>query len=104
MMNVLASVSCSSLLHELPHRILQASLKSRRGDLGCSKLASPKPRLQTKFDFQEVPSKKAASTLALSKPDIGPQSRPRARAAIIRYAPCRLPLRKAVDSINGLFP
>src|SRR5882757_1082379 len=56
-----------------------------------------------KFDFQVVPSKKAASTLALSKPDIGPQSRPAERAAMMKYAPCRLLLRNAVDSINKWF-
>jgi len=32
----------------------------------------------------DVPAKNAASTLALSNPDIGPQSRPTARAAAIR--------------------
>ena len=43
----------------------------------------------------DVPLKKASSTFAASKPVIGPVSRPSARAAMIRYAPCRVPLRKA---------
>ena len=42
------------------------------------------PMLIRKLDFTVVPAKNAASTMALSKPDIGPQSRPSARAAMIR--------------------
>ena len=37
-----------------------------------------------KLDLMAVPAKNAASKAALSKPDIGPQSSPNARAAIIR--------------------
>ena len=40
-----------------------------------------KPRLQRKFDLMSVPAKNSLSTPALSKPDIGPASRPSARAA-----------------------
>src|ERR1700691_6156935 len=53
-----------------------------------------------KFDSIRVPEKNAWSTAALSKPDIGPQSRPNARAAIMRYPPCKLPLRIAVTSAS----
>src|SRR5207245_8623108 len=65
--------------------------------------------LHTKFDLivpdtysSHIPSrstpapKNSSSTLALSNPDIGPQSSPRARAAIIRYAPCNVLFRFAV--------
>ena len=41
-------------------------------------------KLKIKFDFTLLFAKKVASTLALSKPDIGPQSNPKARAAIIK--------------------
>ena len=58
----------------------------------------PYPTLQMKLDLMRVPEKKARSTPALSKPDIGPQLSPSARAAMMRYAPCRLPLRIAVAS------
>ncbi len=54
--------------------------------------------LQIKFDWIRVPEKKALSTPALSKPDMGPQSSPNARAAIIRQAPCSVPFRMAVTS------
>jgi hypothetical protein len=37
----------------------------------------------------------------VSKPDIGPQSRPRARAGMIMWAPCRLDLRFAVASTSS---
>lgn len=48
--------------------------------------------------------KNSSSTLALSKPDIGPQSSPRARAAMMRYPPCSVLLRFAVTPANsGLF-
>jgi hypothetical protein len=40
--------------------------------------------LQIKFDWIRVPEKKALSTPALSKPDMGPQSSPNARAAMMR--------------------
>src|SRR3569833_3339284 len=51
-----------------------------------------------KLDFTLVPAKNSSSTLALLKPDIGPQSRPTARAAMMKYAPCSEPLRNAVCS------
>src|SRR3979411_2994634 len=66
--------------------ILPACSKLRRGPRGNSFSGSPYPMLQRKFDFQDVPLKKASSTLALSKPDIGPMSSPSARAASIRKA------------------
>src|SRR3981081_1005177 len=56
--------------------ILPACSKLRRGPRGNSFSGSPYPMLQRKFDFQDVPLKKASSTLALSKPDIGPMSSP----------------------------
>jgi len=37
-----------------------------------------------KLDFTLPSGKNAASTLALSKPDIGPQSKPSARAASMK--------------------
>ena len=40
--------------------------------------------LQMKFDWIRVPEKTALSTPALSKPDMGPQSNPNARAATMR--------------------
>ena len=51
-----------------------------------------------------VPAQQAASSLALSKPLIGPQSRPTARAAMMRQPPCRLELRNAVVSANSFLP
>ena len=51
-----------------------------------------------------VLAKKASSTLAFSNPDIGPQSRPRARAARMKYPLCKVPLRKAVVSISLSLP
>src|SRR2546423_15694522 len=56
---------------------------------------------QMKFDLIDVPPKKVASTVALLNPDIGPQSRPTARAARIRHAPCSVPLRNAVVSAKA---
>src|SRR6266536_2883015 len=80
------------------HKRVQASLKSRRGPRGKSFDRSTWPRLHRKLDFTcpagknscSQPShswpapKNSSSTFALSNPDIGPQSRPKARAAIIR--------------------
>src|SRR5690606_6375700 len=63
--------------------ILQASSKGRRGLRGNTPFGTPWPRLQRKFDLTVVPEKKASSTFFISKPDMGPQSRPRERAAII---------------------
>ena len=59
-------------------------------------LSSPYPRLHRTFDLTVVPAKNATSTLALSNPDIGPQSSPRARAASMKYAPCSDEFRSAV--------
>src|SRR5262249_10955196 len=75
-----------------------ASSNVSRGARGWSLLASPDPRLHRKFDLMVVPAKNAASTLALSKPDMGPQSRPRARAASMKYAPWSDEFRSAVYS------
>ena len=61
------------------------------------------PRLQRKFDFQRPSGKNAASTLALSNPDIGPVSRPSARAAMMKYAPCSEPLRKATVALPAFY-
>ena len=62
----------------------QASSKARRGLRGKIFAGSALPRLMRKFDFQRPSGKNAASTLALSKPDIGPQSSPSARAAMMK--------------------
>src|SRR5690606_938036 len=77
------------------HSMRQASSNSSRGARGCTLAGSPMPRLTRKLERIFVPAKNAASTLAVSKPDIGPQSRPSARAGRIKEAPCRLPLRSA---------
>ncbi len=66
-----------------------ASSKSRRGDRGNSPAGSPWPRLQRKLDRQPRSARNSSSTMALSKPDIAPVSSPSARAARIRYAPCK---------------
>src|SRR5262249_28002160 len=74
-----------TILHwQVGHTTLQALSKVGRGGRGWGLLASPWPRLQRKLDLIVVPAKKAASTLALLKPDIGPQSRPKARAASMK--------------------
>ena len=65
--------------------------------------ASPYPRLQRKLDFQRPSGKNSASTFALSKPDIGPQSSPSARAAMMKYPPWMLPFRKAVTRASSSF-
>src|SRR5207249_4452372 len=84
---------------EAPFRqtTLHASSKLRRGARGNSLLASPYPRLQRKLDLT-FPAKNSASTFALLKPDIGPQSSPSARAASMKYAPWSEPFRSATYS------
>jgi len=62
----------------------QASSKLSRGLRGNSLAGSPVPRVQMKLLRTCVPAQKAASTRAASKPLIGPQPRPSARAAMIR--------------------
>src|SRR4029077_10816691 len=47
----------------------------------------PYPMEQMKLDLMRVLAKNSESTASFLKPDIGPQSSPNARAAIIRYAP-----------------
>src|SRR5690606_27895365 len=54
----------------------QASSNGRRGERGKRLAGSPWPRLTRMLDRIVVPAKNASSTLALSKPVIGPQSRP----------------------------
>src|SRR5690606_25848386 len=66
------------------HRIRVASWKDRQGERGITLAGSPTPRLTMMSERIEVPAKKAASTMALSKPVIGPASRPSERAARIR--------------------
>src|SRR5690606_15725594 len=66
------------------YSILQASSKPSRGERAKMLAGSPLPRLTRKLERIRVPAKNSASTFALSKPDIGPQSRPSARAAISR--------------------
>ena len=65
-------------------RIRQASSNASRGARGCSFDGSPYPRLHRKFDLTVPSGKNSASTLAWSKPPIGPQSSPSARAAMMR--------------------
>jgi PhzF family phenazine biosynthesis protein len=62
----------------------QASSNARRGLRGKILAGSALPRLTRKLDLQRPSGKNAASTLALSNPDIGPQSRPSARAAMMK--------------------
>src|SRR5262249_40585687 len=66
------------------HRILHASSKSRRPARGRTLFGSPKPMLQRKFDLMAVPEKNALSTPSWLNPPIGPQSRPIARAAMMK--------------------
>src|SRR6266849_751724 len=61
-------------------------------------------RLQRRLTFHLPSGKNSAFSFSASKPDIGPQSNPRARAARMKYAACSEPLRKAFSSIRGLFP
>jgi hypothetical protein len=62
------------------------------------------PEIAQKVDFPLPVRKKSALTLLAAKPDIGPQSSPKARAARMKYAACSELLRNAVSSISGLFP
>src|SRR5262245_23085134 len=80
---------------------VQASWKSRRGNFTMTLDGSPWPTLQRKLDFTRPSGKNSASTFALSKPDMPPTSRPTARAASMKYAPCRVPLRKATISVGA---
>ena len=64
-----------------PQTMRQASSNDSRGLRANSLVGSPWPRLQMKLVLTSVPAQNAASTLAWSKPLIGPQSRPSARAA-----------------------
>src|SRR5690606_18421241 len=66
------------------YSIRAASSKPSRGERGKMLARSPWPRLTRKLDLTSEPLKKASSTLSVSKPDIGPVSRPSARAAMIR--------------------
>src|SRR3546814_14672057 len=61
------------------YSIRAASSKPSRGERAKMLAGSPWPRLTRKLDLMVVPLKKASSTFALSKPDIGPVSRPSAR-------------------------
>src|SRR3546814_5385563 len=61
-----------------------ASSNDSRGLRGNGVPGFTYPRLQMKLDWMRVPAKNSRSTPALSKRDMGPQSRPRARAARIR--------------------
>src|SRR5690606_12347819 len=63
------------------HSIRAASSNDSRGERGKSCAGSPWPMLTMMLERTAVPPKKAASTMALSNPVIGPQSRPSARAA-----------------------
>jgi len=67
-----------------PHSIRHASSNDSRGLRANSLFGSPWPRLQMKLVRIVVPAQKAASSLALSKPLIGPQSRSSARAAMMK--------------------
>ena len=64
--------------------IRQASSNGSRGLRANTFDGSPWPRLQMKFVLTVVPAQNAASILAASKPLIGPQSRPSARAAMMK--------------------
>jgi len=61
--------------------------------------------LQIKFDWIRVPEKKTLSTPKLSKPDMGPQSSPNARAAVshgrhLGHAWCRKVLLHDLGSVR----
>ena len=62
----------------------QASSNDRRGLRANTLAASPWPSVQMKLVLTAVPVQNAASSLVASKPLIGPQSSPSARAAMIR--------------------
>src|SRR3954453_10714761 len=74
--------------------LIQPKARIRRGHFRRIALAE----IAQEVRLPLLPGKNSASTLALSKPDIGPQSSPSARAASMKYAACRLALRNAVDS------
>jgi glycerol-3-phosphate O-acyltransferase len=63
-----------------PARLFEREARAAREQLR----RSPRPRLQRKLVRTEVPAQNSASTFALSKPLIGPQSRPTARAATMK--------------------
>lgn len=56
----------------------QSSSNGSRGARGVGLPASPQPRLHRKVDLTRPSGKNVASTLALSKPDMAPQSSPSA--------------------------
>src|SRR3546814_11708266 len=60
--------------------------------------------LHKKLLFQRPFGKNSASVAARLKPDIGPQSSPKARVAIIKYAPCSVELRVPVSNITSSLP
>src|SRR5882762_11217137 len=86
------------------YRIRDVSSKFSRGLRGWSLPGSPYPRLQRRLTFHLPSGKNAAFSLSPLKPDIGPQSNPKARAARMKYPACSELLRKAFSSIRGLFP
>src|SRR5262245_2060043 len=63
------------------HSMRQVWSKVSLGLRGGTPFPGPEPMLTRKFDFSRPSGKNAASTLALSKPDIPPQSSPTARSA-----------------------
>src|ERR1700704_445810 len=68
---------------------------------GESDLTWPEGKTSCSQPSHSLPApKNSSSTFALSKPDIGPQSSPSARAASIKYAPCSDELRRAVTSTS----
>ena len=70
--------------HRRHHCMKQASSNASRGRRAYAAPGSPWPRLIRKLVFQPRLEKNSSSTFSLSKPDIGPTSSPRLRAAIMR--------------------
>src|SRR5690606_16878343 len=79
-----------------PHANLHVSSNVSRPSLLCSFDGSPRPMAQSMFDFQRPSGKNSLSTASFLKPDIGPQSKPSARAAMMNQAACMLAFLSAV--------
>ena len=91
----------TALFEQRSYTISHTSLKVGRGRRSNTALGSPYPIAQMKLDFTRPPGKNSRSTPSLSKPDIGPQSRPIARAPSMKYAPCKLLFRNAETCANS---
>ena len=68
----------------MAYTIEHTSLNAGRGMRSNKPAGSPCPSAHRKFDLTRPPGKNSRSTASLSKPDIGPQSSPSARAAMMK--------------------